>query len=193
LNKGTVKNAYPLPLIPELIDKLKHARIFTKVDLRWGYNNVRIKEGDKWKAAFKTHKGLFKPTVMFFGLMNSPATFQAMMNTIFKDLIDQGKVVIYMDDILIFTTNLEEHRELIKQVLQRLQDNDLYLKPEKCVFETDKVDFLGLIVSHNTLAMDPIKIAGVAEWPTPKTVKEVQAFLDVSSKISPRSLDPCST
>jgi hypothetical protein len=128
LNKGTVKNAYPLLLIPELIDKLKNAQIFTKVDLRWGYNNVRIKEGDEWKAAFKTNKGLFEPTVMFFGLMNSPATFQAMMNTIFKDLIDQGKVVIYMDDILIFTTNLEEHRKLVKQVLQRLRDNDLYLK-----------------------------------------------------------------
>jgi hypothetical protein len=177
LNKGTVKNTYPLPLILELIDKLKNARIFTKVDLRWGYNNVRIKEGDEWKAAFKTNKGLFEPTVMFFGLMNSPATFQAMMNTIFKDLIDQGKVIIYMDDILIFTTNLEEHRKLVKQVLQRLRDNDLYLKPEKCVFETNKVDFWGLMVSHDTLAMDPVKIAGVAEWPIPRTVKEVQAFL----------------
>jgi hypothetical protein len=84
--------------------------------LRWGYNNVRIKEGDEWKAAFRTNRGLFEPTVMFFGLTNSPATFQAMMNTIFKDLIDTGKVVIYMDDILIFTASLEEHQSLVNQV-----------------------------------------------------------------------------
>ena len=107
MNAGTVKNTYPLPLISELIDKLKGAGIFTKIDLRWGYNNVRIKEGDEWKAAFRTNRGLFEPTVMFFGLTNSPATFQAMMNTIFKDLIDTGKVVIYMDDILIFTDSAQ--------------------------------------------------------------------------------------
>ena len=177
LNKGTIKNEYPLPLISELIDKLKGARVFSKVDLRWGYNNIRIKEGDEWKAAFKTNRGLFEPTVMFFGLMNSPATFQAMMNTLFKDLIDSGKVVIYMDDILIFTKDLEEHRNIMEQVLQRLMDNDLYAKPEKCIFEAKSIEFLGLIISHNTLAMDPVKVSGVTNWPTPRNVKEVQSFL----------------
>ena len=93
----------------DVVDKLWDASIFTKFDVRWGYNNVRIKEGDKWKAAFKTNRGMFEPCVMFFGLTNSPATFQAMMNEVFKDLLDTGKVFIYMDDILIATSTLEEH------------------------------------------------------------------------------------
>jgi hypothetical protein len=104
LNEWTIKNAYPLPLISEIMDKLKGAKYFTKFDVRWGYNNIRIKEGDEWKAAFKTNRGLFEPTVMFFGMCNSPATFQAMMNTVFADLIEEGITIIYMDDILIFTT-----------------------------------------------------------------------------------------
>ncbi|SJL18609.1 uncharacterized protein ARMOST_22206 [Armillaria ostoyae] len=109
LNEMTIKNRYPLPLISELIDKLQGAKYFTKLDVRWGYNNVRIKEGDEHKAAFRTNQGLFEPTVMFFGLTNSPATFQWMMNDIFKDLISEGKVTIYLDDILIFTKDLDEH------------------------------------------------------------------------------------
>ena len=134
LNSIIIKNQYPLPLIPELIDKLKGVKIFSKLDLRWGYNNVRIKEGDEWKAAFKTNQGLFEPTVMFFDLTNSPATFQSMMNHLFTDMIDKGHVVIYMDDILIFTITKEEHDVLLRKVLQRLKDNDLFLKLEKCIF-----------------------------------------------------------
>jgi len=111
LNDGTVKNSYPLPLVNDLVDKLKGAKVFTKLDIEWGYNNVRIKEGDEWKAAFKTNRGLFEPTVMFFGLCNSPATFQNMMNDIFKDMIDEGWIVIYMDDILIFLKDAETHRK----------------------------------------------------------------------------------
>uniref|UniRef100_A0A0W0GA69 Reverse transcriptase domain-containing protein n=1 Tax=Moniliophthora roreri TaxID=221103 RepID=A0A0W0GA69_MONRR len=111
LNKGTVKNAYPLPLISELLDKLKGATVFTKLDLRNGYNNVRIKDGDQWKATFKTNRGLFEPTVMFFGLSNSPATFQAFMNDILSDFIDEEWCVVYMDDILIFSKDQKEHRK----------------------------------------------------------------------------------
>ena len=140
LNSITVKNQYPLPLIPELIDKLKGAKIFSKFDVRWGYNNVRIKEGDEWKAAFKTNRGLFEPTVMFFGLTNSPATFQGMMNELFSDLIDTGHVIIYMDDILIFTEMIEEHNILLRRVLQRLQKHDLFLKPEKCTFRVPLIE-----------------------------------------------------
>ncbi|KAF8665020.1 hypothetical protein AX16_000666 [Volvariella volvacea WC 439] len=99
----TIKNKYPLPLIQELIDKVKHSKVFTKFDVCWGYNNIRIKEGDEWKAAFKTNQGLFEPTVMFFGLTNSPATFQMFMNHIFRDLVNEGHVIVYIDDILIFT------------------------------------------------------------------------------------------
>jgi len=114
---------------------LKGARYFTKLNVRWGYNNVRIQEGDEWKAAFITNKGLFEPLVMFFGLTNSPAMFQTMMNHLFRGLIAKGHVVIYMDDILIFTATIEEHRQIVQEVLQILAENKLYLKPEKCDFE----------------------------------------------------------
>src|SRR5271154_1206394 len=110
LNEGTIKNAYPLPLISELTDKLRGARYFTKLDLRSGYNNVRIKDGDQWKAAFKTTRGLFEPTIMFFGLCNSPATFQSMMDEIFRDEINEGWIIIYMDDMFIFTKELQDNR-----------------------------------------------------------------------------------
>jgi hypothetical protein len=103
LNAMTVKNAYPLPLIAEVIEKARNARWFSKLDIRWGYNNVRIKPGDEWKAAFRTNRGLFEPLVMFFGLCNSPATFQTMMNELFRDLINRGVVCVYMDDILVLT------------------------------------------------------------------------------------------
>ena len=109
LNEWTIKNRYPLPLSTDLISRLANAQYFTKFDVRWGYNNIRIKEGDEWKAAFSTNRGLFEPRVMFFGLTNSPATFQALMNVIFIDLIAKGKVVVYLDDILIFTATLAEH------------------------------------------------------------------------------------
>ena len=109
LNKHTVKNAYPLPLISDLVDKLKGASIFTKMDVRSEYNNVRIKDGDQWKAAFITYKGLFEPTVMFFGLCNSPATFQRFMNDSFQDMIAEGWLIVYLDDLLIFSDDPEVH------------------------------------------------------------------------------------
>ena len=177
LNSITVKNKYPLPLVDDLVQRLKGARYFTKLDVRWGYNNVRIKEGDEWKAAFRTNRGLFEPLVMFFGLTNSPATFQTMMNDIFADLIRDGKVCIYMDDILIFAQTKEELRAITRMVLDRLRRHKLYLKAEKCEFEKEQVEYLGLVISHNRVAMDPAKIAAVAEWPRPKDRREVQSFL----------------
>jgi hypothetical protein len=136
LNAITVKNKYPLPLISELIEKLRGARYFTKLDVRWGFNNVRMKEGDEWKAAFRTNRGLFEPLVMFFGLTNSPATFQTMMNDIFHELIMEGVVVVYLDDILIFTETIEEHRKVTTRVLELLQKHKLFLKPDKCEFRS---------------------------------------------------------
>jgi hypothetical protein len=177
LNAITIKNKYPLPLISELIEKLRGARYFTKLDIHWGFNNVRMKEGDEWKAAFRTNRGLFEPLVMFFGLTNSPATFQTMMNDIFRDLIAEGVVVVYLDDILIFTETIEQHREVTRRVLRLLEENQLFLKPDKCEFEKTKVEYLGVIISHNSVEMDPVKIAGVTEWPTPTSKKEVQSFL----------------
>jgi transposase InsO family protein len=177
LNAITVKNKYPLPLISELINKLRGARYFTKLDVRWGFNNVRMKEGDEWKAAFRTNRGLFEPLVMFFGLTNSPATFQTMMDSIFDGLISEGKVIVYLDDILIFTETLEEHREVVKKAISLLHIHNLFLKPEKCEFERTEIEYLGVIISHNSVRMDPVKVAGVSEWPVPSNKKEVQSFL----------------
>jgi hypothetical protein len=134
LNNITIKNAAPLPLIPELINKLGSAWYFTKLDIHWGYNNIHIKEGDEYKAAFKTPLGLFEPTVMTFGLCNAPATFQTFMNNIFEDMIDKGHVVVYLDDILIFAEDTATLDKLTHDVLSRLEKHDLFLKPEKCVF-----------------------------------------------------------
>lgn len=177
LNNMTIKNSYPLPLISDIINKLKKAKYFTKLDIRWGYNNVRIKKGDEWKAAFRTNRGLFEPLVMFFGLTNSPATFQGMMNDIFIELIDDQVVITYLDDILIFTETLEQHREVVSKVLGILQRHKLYLKAEKCEFEKEKIEYLGLIISQNRIEMDPVKIEGVAKWPVPKDVHDVQSFV----------------
>ena len=149
LNDMTVKNKYPLPLIPELVNQLRGAKYFTKLDVRWGFNNVRIKENNEWKAAFQTNCGLFKPLVMFFGLTNSSATFQTMMNKIFIDMISEGVVVVYLDDILIFTKTLDEHREITRRVLGRLAAHELFLRPEKCEFEKTHIEYLGLIISEN--------------------------------------------
>jgi transposase InsO family protein len=177
LNDITVKNRYPLPLISELIEKLRGARWFTKLDVRWGYRNVRIKEGDEWKAAFRTNRGLFEPLVMMFGLTNAPSTFQTMMNDIFADLIAEGQVCVYLDDILIFSRDLREHRRITRLVMERLRKHKLFLKPEKCEFEKRRIEYLGVVISEGQVEMDPVKVAGVAEWPTPATKKELQQFL----------------
>src|SRR5271168_2616939 len=134
LNDFTIKKTYPLPLISEIMDNLKGAKYFTKLDVRWGYNNVCIKKGDKWKAAFKINQGLFKPTVMFFGMCNSPATFQPMMDAIFVNMIEGCIVIIYMDNILIFARNQEDLERYTKLVLQQLRENDLFLKALKYEF-----------------------------------------------------------
>jgi len=177
LNSMMVKNKYPLPLISELVSQLRKARYFTKLDVCWGFNNVCIKPGDKWKAAFQTNRGLFEPLVMFFGITNSPATFQIMMNDIFWDLIAEGIMVVYLDDILIFTRTEEEHVKAIRQVLQVLQENKLFLRLEKCEFCKEKIKYLGLVILENEVSMDLVKVAGVREWPTPENKTDVQAFL----------------
>ena len=178
INSFTVPDRFPLPLIQELVDKVKDAAIFTKFDVRTGYWNIRFKEGDEHKAAFKTNMGLYEPIVMPFGLRNAPAVFQRMMNTQFADIIATGRVIIYMDDILIATPDdLEEHRRLVNQVLKRLQELDLYLKPSKCAFETRRIEFLGVVLEQGTVTMDPVKVAGVADWKTPRNVKDIRKFL----------------
>ena len=180
LNEHTVRNNYPLPLISQLVDKLKGLQYFMKIDLRWGYNNVRIKEGDEWKAAFICHRGSYEPTVMFFGLCNSPATFQTMMNEIFTDMEDV--VVVYIDDIMIFTKgSLAEHQAKVKEVLQRLHDNDLFAHPEKCSFDKTEVEYLGMFVNQDSIHMDDSKVKAITHWPAPTTVRSVRSFLGLAN------------
>src|SRR5881394_38933 len=134
-----------MPIQADLIEKLKEAKIFTKMDIRWGYNNVRIKEGDEWKTAFRTKYGLFEYLVMPFGLTNAPAVFQRFMNELFKDLLDTT-VIVYLDDILIYSEKPEEHEGHVKEVLRRLQENQLFCKPSKCWFSVTTVLYLGIII-----------------------------------------------
>jgi transposase InsO family protein len=176
LNKVTILNRYPLPLMNELRDRVRSAKIFTKLDLKSGYNLIRIKEGDEWKTAFRSRYGHYEYKVMPFGLANAPATFQNMMNEVFRDMIDMG-VVIYLDDILIYSESEDDHVELVKKVLARLQEHQLAIAPEKCDWHQSKVNFLGYIISAEGIEMDQEKIKTVLEWEPPGTVKEVQSFL----------------
>ena len=183
LNKWTKKNKNVSPLITQIIDRLSGCTKFTTLDIRWGYNNIRIKEGDEWKGAFLTPEGLFEPTVMFFGLTNSPATFQTMMNAIFRNEVGEGWLSVYMDDMAIHTARLpheteeqhtQQHHTYVHRVLTKLEENDLYLKPEKCEFEKEEIEYLGVIVGRNHLKMSPKKLQGVADWPVPKTPTDVR-------------------
>ena len=183
VNKWTVHNQYPLPLITSLIRNLGGALLYTKLDIRWGYNNVHIKEGDKWKAAFKTQCGLCEPTVMFFSLTNSPATFQAMMNDIYWDTIVKHKncrtfIRVYLDNIAIMTKHpsLADHQEAVCNVLTVAKDNSLFFKLSKCIFHASLIDYLGIILEKGVMHMDPIKVAGIKNWLTPTCIKDVCSF-----------------
>jgi len=164
-----MKNNYPLLLIMDLIDNMGSKQVFTKIDLQWRFNNVRIKEGDEWKEAFTAHVGSFEPTVMFFGMTNSPATFQVMMNEILRDMINEGKVMAFVDNVLVGTET--------EEVLNRLEENDLYVKPEKCMQKVQKIGFLGIIIEPNGIEMEKEKIDRMLSWPEPKNVKDVRKFL----------------
>uniref|UniRef100_A0A803TM34 Gypsy retrotransposon integrase-like protein 1 n=1 Tax=Anolis carolinensis TaxID=28377 RepID=A0A803TM34_ANOCA len=176
LNKHTIRDRYPLPLISELLSRVQGAKVFTKLDLRGAYNLIRIREGDEWKTAFNTCFGCHEFRVMPFGLCNAPAVFQRFINDVFRDLIDQF-VVIYLDDILIFSKDEREHRQHVKQVLHRLRANGLFAKASKCVFHVPEVEFLGHVVSGRELKMDPHKVDAVNSWQELKTKKDVQRFL----------------
>jgi len=172
----TIRNSYPLPLISELIDRVKGAKYFTKLDLKSAYNLVRIKEGDEYKTAFRTRYGHFEYLVMPFGLKNAPATFQHFINDVLSDYLDKF-VISYIDDILIYSNTLEEHHEHVKKVLKKLLENNLYVKLEKCEFDVTETAFLGYILSKDGLKVDPEKIKAILDWPVPTTVKEVQSFV----------------
>ena len=161
LNKQTVKNNYLLLLITDLIDNIGSKKVFTKMDLQWGFNNVRIKEGDEWKGAFTMHIGLFEPTIMFFGITNSSATFQAMMNEILRDLANKSKVATFVNNVLVETKTEGGHDEIVKEILRRLEKNSLYIKPERCMWKVRKIGFLGVVIGPNRIEMEKEKVDGV--------------------------------
>ncbi len=176
LNDQKVKFAYPLPLVPAALEELRGACIFSKLDLRSAYNLIRIRRGDEWKTAFVTPTGHYEYRVMPYGLSNSPSIFQNFMNEIFRDMINRF-VLIYIDDILIYSPTMEEHRCHVTQILQRLRQHHLYLKTEKCEFHKSTIHFLGYIVTPAGVQMDQRKVEAVKNWPQPTMIKEMQRFL----------------
>ncbi|KAK3506210.1 hypothetical protein QTP70_002182 [Hemibagrus guttatus] len=176
LNAITVRYPYPLPLVPTALEQLRGARVFTKLDLRSAYNLVRIREGDEWKTAFHTTSGHYEYCVMPFGLTNAPAVFQALINGVFQDLLGKG-VIAYIDDILVYSSSMEEHVRMVREVLGRLQQHHLYAKLEKCEFHRSTVTFLGYVISRHGVEMDVVKVQAVTEWPAPTSVRELQRFL----------------
>ena len=176
LNDITIKNRYPLPNIGELQDRLGQAKIFTKLDLRGAYNLIRMKEGEEWKTAFRTRYGHYEYLVMPFGLTNAPATCQALINNVIRAHLDRTAIA-YLDDILIYSDDKTQHVEHVQDVLSCLSQAELRLKPEKCEFHRDSVEFLGFVVSTEGIQMSPDKIKAILEWPTPYDVKTVQGFL----------------
>ncbi|PNH26348.1 hypothetical protein BJF96_g10337 [Verticillium dahliae] len=176
LNDITIKNCYPLPLISELRDALAGSNWFTALDLKGAYNLIRIKDGEEWKTAFRTRRGHYEYLVMPFGLTNAPATFQNMINDVLREFLDVF-VVVYLDDILIFSKTMEEHKGHVHQVLTRLHQHELLVEPEKAKFHTQEVDFLGYTITPGEIRMEKSKVAAIREWPTPKNVKDVRAFL----------------
>ncbi|KAL0177175.1 hypothetical protein M9458_026069, partial [Cirrhinus mrigala] len=171
---------HPLPLVPAALEELRGAQVFTKLDLRSAYNLVRVREGDEWKTAFVTPTGHYEYRVMPYGLSISPSVFQTFMNEVFWEFLHRF-VIVYFDDILIYSRNLAEHRQHVQQVLQKLRQQRLYLKLEKCEFHLPSVQFLGYVISAEGVQMDQGKVTAIQNWPQPTTIKELQRFLGFSN------------
>nr|AAT47081.1 putative polyprotein [Oryza sativa Japonica Group] len=179
LNEVTIKNKYPLPRIDDLFDQLKGATVFSKIDLRSGYHQLRIREEDIPKTAFITRYGLFECTVMSFGLTNAPAFFMNLMNKVFMEFLDKF-VVVFIDDILIYSKSEEEHEQHLRLVLEKLKEHQLYAKFSKCDFWLKEVQFLGHIVNAQGVAVDPANVESVTKWTPPRTVTQVRSFLGLA-------------
>jgi hypothetical protein len=176
LNAVTIKNKYPLPRIDVLFDQLVGAKVFSKIDLRLGYHQIKIRASDIPKMAFSTRYGLYEFLVMSFGLTNASAYFMYLMNSVFMPELDKF-VVIFIDDILVYSKNEDEHTEHLHIVLQRLRDHHLYAKLSKCEFWLKEIKFLGHTISQDGISVDPEKVQEVMDWKTPTTVRQIRSFL----------------
>ena len=180
LNEWTVKNNYPLPLILYIIKNIR-TKVFIKLDLRQGYDNVRIKKENKWKAAFTIPEGLFEPKNIIFGLKNLPSILQTIMNELLRDLINSRKVEIFIDNVMVGTESKEEHDELVEEILRRMEENDFYVKPENCKQQVRKVDFLGVVIRLEGIRIEEEKVKAVLDQPVSKSIKDIQKFLGLEN------------
>ena len=174
-----LRNKYPIPRIDELLDRLHGSCIFTKIDLKSGYYQIRIKEEDTPKTGFNTRYGHYEFIVIPFGLTNAPATFNRLMSDIFREHLDEF-VLVFFDDILVYSRNPEEHEQHVRRVLELLRQHQLYAKKSKCTFSSEKVEYLGFIISKDGVSTDPAKVEAVKNWPTPKNIREVRGFLGLT-------------
>jgi hypothetical protein len=176
LNAITIKNRYPLPLVGEILDRLSGAKIFTKIDIKNAYYRIRIRKGDEWKTAFRTRYGLYEYLVMPFGLTNAPASFQAYIQEVLREFLDVT-VIVFMDDILVFSADPAKHSEHVREVLQALLTAGLYANLDKCLFGVTEVPFLGFVITNQGVAMEQDRVQTITTWPPPASIREIQVFI----------------
>jgi len=179
LNRVTIKNKYLLPRIDDLFDQVKEAKVFSKIDLRSGYHQLKVKEEDVQKTAFRTRYGHYEFRVMPFGVTNAPSVFMDLMNHVFRMYLDLF-VVVFIDDILIYSANHQEHGEHLKTILNVLREKQLFAKLQKCEFWMEKVSFLGHVISKDRVAVNPSKVEAVVNWERPTNVHEIRSFLGLA-------------